>query len=54
MFRADIQRKGIHISGNCGFEIPLDKLGPVISGDKISVCTNDGAFELPNSPLIIG
>ncbi len=53
-FRADIQRKGIHISGNCGFEIPLDKLGPVMSGDKISVCTNDGAFELPNSPLIIG
>jgi hypothetical protein len=53
-FRADIQRKGIHINGNCGFEIPLGKLGKVASGDQISVCTQDGAFELPNSPLTIG
>ncbi len=54
MFRADIQRKGIHINGNCGFEIPLDKLGRVAAGDIISVRTHDGSFELPNSPLIIG
>ena len=53
-FRPDIQRKGIHINGNCGFEIPLGKLGRVSSGDKISVCTHDGAFELHNSPLIVG
>jgi hypothetical protein len=54
IFRADLQRKGIHINGNCGFEIPLGKLGRVSTGDKISVCTQDGSFELPNSPLIVG
>jgi len=53
-FRADILRKGIHISGNCGFEIPLGDLGRISSGDKVSVSSLDGSYELPNSPLIIG
>lgn len=53
LFREDIRRKGIHISGICGFEIPLDKLGKIAAGDEISVRTADGAFELSNSPLIV-
>jgi len=53
-FRADIRRKGMHINGNCGFEIPLEKLGRVATGDKISVSTHDGSYELPNSPLTVG
>jgi len=53
VYREDIRRKGIHISGNCGFEIPLDKLGNLAAGDKISVHTADRAFELNNSPLTL-
>ena len=51
VFREDIRRKGIHVSGNCGFEIPLGTLGTISSGDKISVVSADRQFELGNSPL---
>lgn len=50
-FREDIRRKGIHINGHCGFEIPLMKLGRLSPGDVISVSVVDGDFELSNSPL---
>ncbi len=53
VFREDIRRKGIHISGECGFEIPLETLGSVSAGDTISVRTADGSYELPNSPMIV-
>ena len=51
LFREDIRRKGIHVSGNCGFEIPLVSLGQVVPGDRISVVSADRKFELGNSPL---
>ena len=51
IFREDIRRKGIHVSGNCGFEIPLGSLGNISSGDKISVVSADRQFELGNSPM---
>ncbi len=53
IFREDIKRKGIHIDGNCGFEIPLENLGTIAAGDEIAVRTSDGVFELSNSPLIV-
>lgn len=53
IFREDIRRKGIHVSGNCGFEIPLSKLGKINRGDKISVLSADKVFELNNSPLTL-
>lgn len=53
LFREDIRRKGIHVSGNCGFEIPLGLLGKIIPGDRISVVSADKKFELINSPLTI-
>lgn len=51
LFREDIRRKGIHVSGNCGFEIPLGSLGKIAPGDRISVVSADKKFELSNSPI---
>ncbi len=53
LFREDLQRKGLHVSGNCGFSLSLDELGSVVPGDRISIRTIDGKFELANSPLIV-
>ncbi|OED35520.1 hypothetical protein AB833_30355 [Chromatiales bacterium (ex Bugula neritina AB1)] len=53
IFREDIRRKGIHINGKCGFEIPLETLGTVAAGDRISVRTADDSYELPNSPMVM-
>lgn len=52
--RADIQRNGMHQNGHCGFEIPLNDIGSISSGDSISVRTVEDDFELLNSPYIIG
>ncbi len=51
VFREDIRRKGIHVSGNCGFEIPLEQLGTIIPGDRIAVVSADKKYELSNSPM---
>lgn len=51
--REDVQRKGFHVSGNCGFEISLDELGNVSPGDSISIRTKDGDYELVNSPVVV-
>ncbi len=53
LYREDVQRKGIHLNGNCGFALSLDKLGRVAPGDRVSIFTKDGSYELTNSPLII-
>ena len=51
--RPDLVRHGIHKDGNCGFEIQLKDLGQVSYQDSISIVTEDGLFELPNSPLVM-
>jgi len=51
--RPDLVRNGIHKDGHCGFEIPVAKLGLVSYQDSISIVTDDGLFELPNSPLVM-
>ena len=51
-YRQDLKRKGYHIEGTCGFQVPIAKLGVVVPGDRISVRTLDGKFELANSPLV--
>ncbi len=52
VYREDLMRKGYHIDGTCGFKVPVGKLGVVVPGDRISVKTQDGKFELTNSPLV--
>jgi len=52
-FREDVQRRGLHVNGHCGFEVNLEELGNVSPGDRISVWTGDGHFELTNSPVIV-
>lgn len=51
--RPDLVRNGIDTSGICGFEIALNELGNIGRQDSISVITEDGSFELPNSPLVV-
>ena len=51
--RPDLVRNGIHKDGHCGFEIPVADLGLVSYQDSISIVTDDGLFELPNSPLVM-
>ena len=51
--RPDIVRNGIDTDGHCGFHVPLDQLGVIQHRDSISITTDDGAFELPNSPLVM-
>lgn len=53
LYREDVQRKGLHIDGHCGFAITADKLGRLAPGDRISIRTRDGGFELTNSPVIV-
>ncbi len=53
VYREDLMRKGFHVEGTCGFLIPLKKLGKIMPGDRISVQTTDGKFELVNSPLVV-
>lgn len=53
VYREDLMRKGFHVEGTCGFLIPLQKLGKVMPGDRISVQTTDGNFELVNSPMVV-
>lgn len=53
VYREDLMRKGFHVEGTCGFLVPLQKLGKVMPGDRISVQTTDGNFELVNSPLVV-
>lgn len=52
-FREDVQRKGLHVDGHCGFSLSLDKLGVIAPGDRISIRTRDGSYELTNSPIIV-
>ena len=52
VFREDIQRKGLHVDGHCGFSISTESLGRLVPGDRISVRTSDGGFELTNSCLL--
>ncbi len=51
--RPDLVRSGIVTDGDCGFEVPLDSLGNVKHQDSISIVTEDGSFEIPNSPLVM-
>lgn len=51
--RPDLVVKGLHADGKCGFEIPLKDLGNIKNHDSISVMSEDGTFELLNSPLIL-
>ena len=51
--RPDLVRNGIDKKGICGFEVPLQELGTIKPQDCISIMTQDGAFELPNSPLVM-
>ena len=51
--RPDLVRHGIHKDGHCGFEFPIDELGPVSYQDSISIVTEDDLYELPNSPLVM-
>lgn len=51
--RPDLLRNGIHADGYCGFVVPLSDLGVIGDRDSISIVTEDGLFELPNSPLVI-
>ncbi len=53
LYREDVQRKGLHLDGNCGFHLSLDKLGVIAPGDRISIRTKDGDYELTNSPVIV-
>ncbi len=53
VYREDVQRKGFHVNGKCGFTLSLDELGPITSGDRISIRVNDGEFELTNSPVTV-
>ena len=53
LYREDLMRKGFHVEGTCGFLVPLEKLGKVMPGDRISVQSPDGKFELVNSPLVV-
>lgn len=51
--RPDLKKKGIHDTGKCGFEVQLEELGILSNQDSISIVTEDGLFELPNSPLVL-
>ncbi len=51
--RPDLVRNGINTNGKCGFAVPLNALGDISLHDSISVTTEDGLFELPNSPLVM-
>ena len=53
LYREDVQRKGLHIDGHCGFALSIDTLGRLAPGDRISIRTRDGGFELTNSPVIV-
>lgn len=53
LYREDVQRKGLHVNGKCGFTLPLVDLGHLAPGDRISVRIDDGKYELTNSPLIV-
>jgi len=52
-YREDVQRKGLHVDGHCGFSLARDELGRLAPGDRISIRTSDGGFELTNSPVIV-
>ena len=51
--RPDLVRNGMHKDGKCGFTIPLNDLGQVCHQDSIAITTEDGSFELINSPLVV-
>lgn len=53
LFREDVQRRGIHLNGNCGFSVSTEMIGRLTPGDRVSVLTNDGSYELTNSPFIV-
>lgn len=53
LYREDVQRKGLHVNGKCGFQLTLDDLGRVGPGDRISISTADGKFEFSNSPVVV-
>jgi len=53
IYREDVQRKGLHVDGKCGFTLALNELGRVSPGDRVSIRTRDGNFELTNSPFIV-
>ena len=53
VYREDVQRKGLHVNGKCGFLLELNELGRIAPGDRVSVRTADGDFELANSPFIV-
>lgn len=53
LYREDLMRQGVHVDGTCGFRVPLEKLGGIKPGDRISVQTDDGKYEAANSPLIV-
>lgn len=53
LYREDVQRKGLHVNGKCGFALVLNELGRIAPGDRVSICTDDGNFELTNSPFIV-
>jgi len=53
MYREDVQRKGLHVNGKCGFSLELNELGRIVPGDRVSIRTADGNFELTNSPFIV-
>lgn len=51
--RPDLVHNGIDPKGICGFEVALNELGNIKPQDSISIMTQDGSFELPNSPLVM-
>jgi len=53
LYREDVQRKGLHVNGNCGFALQLADLGRLAPGDRVSIRTIEGNFELTNSPFIV-
>lgn len=53
VYREDVQRRGLHVNGKCGFTLALNELGRVSPGDRVSIRTSDGNFELTNSPFIV-
>jgi len=53
IYREDVQRKGLHVNGKCGFVLELEELGRIAPGDRISIRTAVGDFELNNSPFIV-
>ncbi len=53
LYREDVQRKGLHVDGRCGFALSISDLGRIVPGDQISVRVLDGDFELNNCPVIV-